>query len=149
MQNEEYTIRPIKNINELQMLSRLFAEVFELKGGLNTKLPALRELHRDNYFFALTALEEQQLIGGLTGYLLPSYLSRKPIAYLYDLAVLPPFQNQGVGKGLITYAQKYCRETGAKELFLHADEDEKMIHFYRSTLPDEEQKARIFSYNLS
>lgn len=148
MQNEKYIIRSVKNIKEQQKLSQLFTEVFELKEDRITKPANHQELFRNNHFFALITLREQQIIGGLTGYLLPSYFSQKSIAYLFDLAVLPSFQNQGVGKTLITYAQKYCRVAGAKELFLHADEDEKLIHFYRSTLPDEEQKARIFSYNL-
>jgi aminoglycoside 3-N-acetyltransferase I len=53
-------------------------------------------LHRNNSF-AARAKTENKIIAGLTIYVLDQY-SEKPLAYIYDLAVLPEFQIKGLGE---------------------------------------------------
>lgn len=146
---EEYEVRPIKSAAELQKLAHLFMQVFEIQNYPKADLQYLQKLYQEKYFFAFAAIVNDHIIGGLTGYLLPSYVSPKPVAYIYDLAVLPPYQKKGVGKKIINYTKKYCEKMNVKELFVHTHEEKKLINFYRSTYPDEEESVRIFSYQCS
>jgi len=73
----------------------------------------------------------------------------KPLAYLYDLAVLNEYQQQGIGRKLIQYINDFCRTEGFEEVFVQADEaDEYALRFYRSTKPTDEERVRHFYYTL-
>jgi aminoglycoside 3-N-acetyltransferase I len=78
---------------------------------------------------------------------LDQYYSTKPLAYLYDLAVLTEYQRKGVGRKLIEFTNNYCRQEGFKEVFVQADKmDDYALDFYRSTNPTLEEQVVHFSY---
>ncbi len=136
-------------VAELFELIAVFEEVFEME---NLKRPSeahlLNLLQSDN-FFAVVAKSENRVIAGMTIYILDQYYSEKPLAYLYDLAVLTEYQRKGVGKNLIKYTIEYCRQRGFKEVFVQADKvDGYAIDFYRLTKPSHEEQVVHFSYNL-
>jgi ribosomal protein S18 acetylase RimI-like enzyme len=88
------------------------------------------------------------VIGGLTAYLLDSHMSPSPMVYLYDLAVAPAHQRQGIARQLVGSLLEHSRALGASEVFVQADEeDAHAIAFYRSTGAAETQ-ARQYSYPL-
>lgn len=88
-------------------------------------------------------------MGGLTVYILDQYYSKKPLAYIYDLAVLKEFQRKGIGKQLIKHVVEYCAENGFEEAFVQADRaDAYALDFYRLTNPTSEQDVVHFNYFL-
>jgi aminoglycoside 3-N-acetyltransferase I len=139
-----------KDLQHFKALIAVFEEVFEME---NFVCPddhhLLRLLEKEN-FIAITAQIADQVIGGLTVYVLEQYYSTKPLAYIYDLAVLTAFQRKGIGKQLIEFIQHYCSEKGFEEIFVQADKvDVYAIDFYRLTKPTTEEQVIHFNYSLN
>jgi aminoglycoside 3-N-acetyltransferase I len=137
--------------NELNLFVeqiRLFENVFEMK---NFRMPPEEYLHKllsRNDFFAFVALSENEVIGGLTSYLLEQYYSQSPLAYIYDLAVKTEHQRKGIGTKLMLAHRDYCEEIGVEEIMVQADNiDLHALEFYRSTggIPEE---VTHFNYPL-
>lgn len=147
--NLELKILQAHNIEEFTELITVFEDVFEMK---NFRLPSklyLQKLLNKETFVAVIAKENDRIIGGLTVYLLDQYYTPKPIAYIYDLAVIRTHQRKGVGRKLIAFTKSYCIQKGYEELFVQAEKaDEYATDFYRTTLPTEELEVLHFSYNL-
>ncbi len=100
-------------------------------------------------FLTLVAKAGSKVLGGLTVYILDQYYSKKPLAYIYDLAVLKKFQRRGIGKSLIKYLTDYCKENGFEEVFVQADRiDDYALNFYRSTKVTNEEDVIHFYYLL-
>ena len=148
--NLELQILQSRNLSELKELVLLFANVFEMK---NFKLPDethLRKLLAKENFFAVVAKTNDKIIGGLTIYILDQYYSHKPLAYIYDLAVLTNYQRKGVGKSLIAFTNNFCKQKGFEEVFVQADKvDDYAIDFYRTTKPTNEEQVVHFYYTLN
>ena len=104
------------NLAELNELISVFADVFEMEGFMPPSQTHLQKLLHKEHFFAVVAKYENKIIGGLTVYVLDQYYSEKPLAYIYDLAVLPKHQRKGVGRKLIAFTNQYCRQQGFEEV---------------------------------
>lgn len=131
-------------------LIKLFEEVFEMKDFAMPDSQHLNNLLADETFAAFVAVEGNKVIGGLTTYTLKQYYSVKPLAYIYDLAVLTQHQRKGIGKALIQYTKTYYREQGYEEVFVQADKvDQYALDFYRQTRPTEEEDVLHFYYALN
>lgn len=112
----------------------LFRDVLETDRITKARPEHLHRLLARPDFVVFVARFANQVVGGLTAYLLPQYHSEKPVVYLYDIAIGTAYQGQGVGTKLLTQLMHYCRSMGAEELFVQADiEDSQAIHFYRAT----------------
>lgn len=112
----------------------LFEEVFEASTGKVPPPDHLQRVLKLDSFFVFVALLKNEVVGGLTAYMLPQYHSVTPLVYLYDLAVSAQHQRQGIGKQLLTSLKDYCRQRGVREVFVQADEDDaQATDFYRST----------------
>lgn len=148
--NLELQILQSDNIKEFKDLIVIFENVFEMK---NFNLPSelhLQKLLNQETFYVVTARANNKVIGGLTVYVLDQYYSDKPLAYIYDLAVLTNYQRKGVGRKLIAFTNQYFKEKGFEEVFVQADEvDNYALDFYRLTNPTEEEKVRHFYYKLT
>ncbi|TAE47751.1 MAG: GNAT family N-acetyltransferase [Bacteroidetes bacterium] len=148
METEIEIIGP-NDVGKLEQLVSIFRDVFETEDDKrpdNTYLQKL--LHKDN-FLAVVARVNGQIVGGLTVYLLDLYYSEKPLAYLYDIAVLTAYQRKGIGKKLIAFTLEYCRNQGIEELFVQAEKaDDHAISFYRMTQATREEQVIHFSYTL-
>ncbi|QNL51016.1 GNAT family N-acetyltransferase [Olivibacter sp. SDN3] len=137
------------DVQELTDLITLFKQVFDMQPFVTPNHEHLEQLLQKNNFIAVIAEIDNHIIGGLTVYLLDQYYSTKPLAYLYDLAVLPSYQRQGIGKKLINFINLYCAQQGIEEVFVQADKvDDYAIDFYRSTKPTNEEEVVHFSYRL-
>lgn len=131
-------------------LVRLFEEVFEMKNFSIPDSKHLQSLLNRSDFFVFAAISEDKIVGGLTAYVLTQYYSKKPLAYVYDLAVNVKFQRQGIGKKLISVTNEFFKEQGFEEVFVQADKaDEYAIDFYRSTKPAQEEQVVHFYYTLN
>ena len=129
---------------------QLFENVFEMKDFSIPDFDHLQKLLNRNDFFVFIAKDGNSVIGALTAYVLEQYYSAKPLAYIFDLAVDPKNQRQGIGKKLITTVNKYCAKNGFEEVFVQADKvDDYALDFYRSTKPSEEEQVVHFYYSLA
>ncbi|MEK6480027.1 GNAT family N-acetyltransferase [Catalinimonas sp. 4WD22] len=139
----------LQDFNTFVEVIKLFEEVFEMQNFSMPPAQHLQKLLGKEDFFVFAALHKEKVVGGLTAYVLEQYYSVKPLAYIYDLAVDPHYQRQGIGKRLIAEMNTFCQERGFEEVFVQADQDEAhAVNFYRSTNPTEEEKVAHFYYTL-
>lgn len=117
-------------------LIQVFRDVLETDLELVTKVQPehLQGLLASPDFIVFVAQSANQVVGGVTAYVLTQYHSEKPIVYLYDIAVSEAYQGQGVGTNLLLQLTQYCRSLGVEELFVQAhQEDSQAVNFYQAT----------------
>jgi len=137
------------HVEELNELISVFEVVFEMEDFKQPSQDHLKNLLNKETFFAVVAKTDHKIVAGLTFYVLDQYYSEKPLAYIFDLAVLAEFQRKGVGRKLIEFTTEFCRQKGYEEVFVQADKvDGYAIDFYRSTKPTDEEQVVHFTYNL-
>ena len=130
-------------------LISVFEQVFEMKDFSCPDKSYLKTLLQKSNFIAVVAKIDGEVVAGMTVYVLDQYYAKKPLAYIYDLAVLNKLQRQGIGKKLLEFINEYCRKNGFEEVFVQADKvDEYALDFYRSTKPTEEEDVSHFYYTL-
>lgn len=145
----EIKILQQNNIDEFNELISVFEDVFKMEFFERPGRSHLEKLLNRKNFFAVVAHAEKKIIAGLTVYVLDQYYSEKPLAYIYDLAVMTEYQRKGIGKKLIGFTIEYCRQKGFEEIFVQADKvDDYAIDFYRSTKPTNEEQVVHFYYKL-
>jgi aminoglycoside 3-N-acetyltransferase I len=138
------------DIDKLNELITVFESVFEMKNFRRPTESHLKRLLNKGDFFAVVASMGNKIVGGLTVYVLDQYYTEKPLAYIYDLAVLDEYQRKGIGKKLIEFTNKYCLHKGFEEVFVQADNiDDYAVNFYRLTKPTHEEQVVHFSYLLT
>lgn len=122
-----------KDLAKFTSLINLFNTVFEEETPTIGSETNSLQLLNNKSFVVLAALTDNEVVGGLTAYELPKYYSDTSEIFIYDLAVKPEYQRQGIGKGLLQSLKEYCAKHGVKELFVMAhEEDEHAIEFYRA-----------------
>ncbi|MBA3665840.1 MAG: GNAT family N-acetyltransferase [Bacteroidetes bacterium] len=137
------------DIEKLNELISVFENVFEMRGLKKPGTAHLQNILNKKTFFAVVATIEEKVIAGLTVHVLDQYYSERPLAYIYDLAVLPEYQRKGIGKRLIDFTNAYCRQNGVEEVFVQVHKaDDHAIDFYRSTKPTNEEQVFHFHYIL-
>lgn len=113
-------------------LFRLMAEVFEEERAPLSAEYLGRLLCLD-WFWVLAAFRGDELVGGLTAYVLPLTRVEASEVFIYDLAVREEYQRQGIGRLLMAAVQEQARAQGIPDLFVPADnEDEHAIDFYHA-----------------
>ncbi|HEX2919688.1 MAG TPA: GNAT family N-acetyltransferase [Bacteroidales bacterium] len=146
---EKIKILQQNNIEEFCELISVFENVFKMDPYTRPGETHLKKLLQNNHFYAIVTLVEKRIIAGLTLYVLDQYYSEKPLAYIYDLAVLPEYQRKGIGRRLVEFTNEYCMKNGFEEVFVQADKvDDYAIEFYRSTKPTDEEQVVHFYYKL-
>ncbi len=130
-------------------LIRVFEKEFEME---NFQIPDQEDLLKtlkNKNFKVFVAIEDGQVMGGITLYILPPYYSNKSQAYIYDLAVLSSHQRKGIGTRLMEVVLAYGRNLGYEEIFVQADKmDDHALAFYRSIPRVLEEDVIHFSYPL-
>lgn len=129
-----------------QQLIQLFAEVFETE---DQHAPAayLENLLNRPGFLVYIALSGEDIAGGLTAYELPMYDAARSEIYIYDIAVHPAHQRQGIGKQLLEALAHDAREMNVTEILVEAhEEDQHAIDFYRKAGGEAE---RVVHFNFS
>jgi aminoglycoside 3-N-acetyltransferase I len=134
-----------ENAELFEALIRIFHEVFDRGGPIPSKEYLERLLTRPD-FWVVAALRGDDVIGGLTVYVLPGYYDERPSAFIYDVGVMPAFQGKGVGKELMRVTAAYCRAQGFREAFVEAEADDPdAIAFYQKTMFSEMSPAVQFT----
>ena len=138
------------DLTEFGELLTVFEETFEMKNFVPPGNAHLADLLKRDDFIAVVAKADGRIIAGMSVYILQQYYSVRPLAYIYDLAVLPPYQRKGTGRRLINFITAYCRKKGIEEVFVQADKvDGYALDFYRSTQPTGEEDVSHFYYSLN
>jgi aminoglycoside 3-N-acetyltransferase I len=83
----------------------------------------LKDLLLKDDFHVIAALQNDNLIGGLTAYELEMYKEEIKEMFLYEIAVEPDYRKIGVAKALIEFLKKICRDKGIKEMYVGTSTD--------------------------
>lgn len=106
----------------------------------------LARLLGNHDFWALAALRDGTPIGGITAHALPMTRSEDTELFIYDLAVHPDHQRQGVGRALVQALRAEAATRGIRVAFVPADvEDGHALEFYRA-LGGVEAPVSIFTF---
>ena len=117
-----------------EALMSMFGEAFEDRETYTGNRPDaeyVERLLRNENFVALAAVDDGQVVGGLTAYELPKFEQARSEMYIYDLAVLESHRRRGVATSLINRVREIGRERGAWVVFVQADQgDTPPIELY-------------------
>ncbi|QFS51315.1 aac3-I, aminoglycoside 3-N-acetyltransferase I [Nostoc sphaeroides CCNUC1] len=117
----------------MQALLATFGEAFDQVETYGNPPSAdyLRQLLDSDYFIAIAALKEGEVVGGLTAYELKKFEQERSEIYIYDLAVASAHRRQGIATALIQKLQEVAAASGAYVIFVQADiGDEPAIKLY-------------------
>jgi aminoglycoside 3-N-acetyltransferase I len=93
----------------------------------------LRQLLGSDYFIALAAIKNDQVVGGIAAYELKKFEQARSEIYIYDLAVASAHRRQGIATALIAQLKRIAAQRGAYVVFVQADtapEDQPAIALY-------------------
>lgn len=115
------------------LAAKMFAMMARVFGEQHSALSnryAARLLRRPE-FWAIAALAAGEVVGGLTAHLLPMTRIEAAEIMVYDVAVRPDHQRQGIGRLLMTSLFKGAARAGVREVFVAAENrDVHAIRFY-------------------
>ena len=127
---------------------KLFAMMAEVLGDASLALsePYLQRLLRSDAFWAVAALNGDEVVGGVTAHSLPMTRGEFSEIFVYDIAVAARCQRQGIGRGLVQALREYAAETGIRSVFVVADNaDGHALDFYRA-LGGKPSSVTLFSF---
>jgi aminoglycoside 3-N-acetyltransferase I len=98
-------------------------------------------------FWAVVAVDEGSVVGGVTAHALPMTRNRSTELFIYDLAVRSDRQRQGIGRALVSELLASASAAGIMTSFVPADdEDTHALDFYRA-IGGEESPVRFFTFS--
>jgi len=114
------------------------------------ELAAVRAYLSDERNVFLLAYEGSEAVGFLRGTGLGQLRSKRKQMFLYEIGVDERFRRRGIGKALIAWLLRDCRELGFEEVFAFTDPaNVPAVRLYRSTGAVTETPAdRMFVYPL-
>lgn len=148
MPTHSYVIKELATYDLVLMKSLLktFGEAFDEPDTYCSEQPGadyLKRLLGKDYFIALAALKDEEVVGGIAAYELQKFEQERSEIYIYDLAVAKLYRRQGIATALISDLKKIAAARGAYVIFVQADRDdapavalydklgirEKVLHF--------------------
>ncbi len=139
----------IGDLEAFASLLEIFKEVFENEEAVIHEAQ-LQKLLANPDFIVFVVKLNNQVIGGLTIYVLHRYFGTKPVAYIYDVGIHPNFQGKGYGKALIAEVCSFCRQNGFEDAYVEAEsEDLDAVAFYLRTNFTEKLNATHFIYTFT
>lgn len=124
------------DLSLMDALLATFGDAFDDVEGYTRNRPSagyLRRLLGSDYFIALVALKNDEVIGGIAAYELRKFEQERSEIYIYDLAVAAAHRREGVATVLIEELKAIAATRGAYVIFVQADtgvEDEPAIALY-------------------
>ena len=120
------------DIERARALFGAMARVFDTDPGPLSDDYLTRLLMRGD-FWALAASIGGLTVGGLTAHTLPLTRAEASEVFIYDIAVIPDYRRQGVGRQLVTALRAQAAAAGIPVVFVPADnEDTHALDFYRA-----------------
>ena len=102
------------------MFGQAFDEVETYSGARPSKAYLARLLGGDS-FIALTALKDDEVVGGIAAYELRKFEQERSEIYIYDLAVAAAHRRQGIATALIQELKKIAAARRTYVVFVQAD----------------------------
>ena len=122
------------DVHLLGSLLSVFGEAFEEPDTYGATRPSadyLRRLLGGDFFIALAALKDGEVVGGLAAYELRKFEQERSEIYIYDLAVAAPHRRQGIATSLIFELRRIASSRGAYVIYVQADQgDTPAIELY-------------------
>lgn len=138
-------IKKLTSIQEIKELISVFSLAFE--SSYDSKDAYLFSMLKNTSCSILGAVVEGRIVGGVVLFEMTPIHGTKEF-YVYDIAVHPEFQKQGIGKKLVEAVREEARARGIGTIFVEAEsEDEGAVAFYRA-LGGEEIAVRHFNFNI-
>ena len=139
----------IDDVYEFEKLLVAFGEIFEEDIDYPSK-EYLTKLLRSEQLLVITAKVGNEVVGGLTAYVLVSYQVEGASIYIYDLGVKESFRNNGIGKSLIKFLIDYSKQNNIQDIFVDTEQidNEAAIAFYNKTGFDTETKVLQYTYKI-
>lgn len=118
----------------MEAMLAIFGEAFgevETYSGNRPSAAYLKRLLGSDYFIALVALQDSEVVGGIAAYELIKFEQERSEIYIYDLAVAVTHRRNGIATALIQDLKKIAQVRGAYVVFVQADNgDEPAIALY-------------------
>ena len=139
----------IDDVHEFEKLLVAFGEIFEEDIDYPSK-EYLTKLLRSEQLLVITAKVGNEVVGGLTAYVLVNYQVEGASIYIYDLGVKESFRNNGIGKSLIKFLIDYSKQNNIQDIFVDTEQidNEAAIAFYNKTGFDTETKVLQYTYKI-
>jgi aminoglycoside 3-N-acetyltransferase I len=133
---------------EARNLFTTMAEIFaEESAPLNDRY--IERLLRREEFWAVTALADGIVVGGIIAHELPMTRSESSELFVYDIAVRPNCQRRGIGRRLFSVLCEEASKAGIQDVFVSADDDDvHALDFYRN-LGGVASPVTMFDFPLS
>lgn len=136
--HNSYALRQLdqEDLGLMDELLDTFGEAFNEEATYTGNRPSgdyMRRLLGCDYFIALVALKNNEVVGGIAAYELKKFEQERSEIYLYDLAVSNGHRRRGVATALIHELKSIAARRGAYVIFVQADTgigDEAAIALY-------------------
>lgn len=102
----------------------LFGDAFNEVETYTARRPGnayLRKLLGSDYFIALVAIQDNQVVGALAAYELHKFEQERSEIYIYDLAVDAAHRRKGIATAMIQCLRAIAAARGAYVIFVQAD----------------------------
>ena len=121
-----FSIKQLKRHDQALMRALLatFGEAFGEVETYGRKQPSagyLEQLLDTDYFIALAALKNGEVVGGIAAYELKKFEQERSEIYIYDLAVAAAHRREGIATALIEELRKLAAARPAHVIFVQAD----------------------------
>ena len=124
------------DFQRMRALLSVFAEAFDEHTTYLSAPPSdsyLKHLLSQNHVLVLCATQGEEVVGGLTAYVLEKFEQPRSEVYIYDLAVANMHRRRGIATALIRHLQREATAYQAWVIFVQADPgDESAIKLYAS-----------------
>jgi aminoglycoside 3-N-acetyltransferase I len=150
METKEFQIKLLdkSDVQRFKELIQTFHEIFEMQDSILPKESFLQSLLNKTDFIAYVIVYNNNVVGGLTAYKLQMIYGEYSEILIYDIGIKTEFQRNGLGKVLISTLKEYCKQSGVKEFFVAANEEDKhALDFYNST-GGKSEKVVHFNYRI-
>jgi aminoglycoside 3-N-acetyltransferase I len=108
----------------MQAMLTTFAEAFNEVATYSGARPSpayLKRLLGSDYFIALAAIQDGEVVGGIAAYELQKFEQERSEIYIYDLAVAAAHRRAGIATALILELKTIAASRGAHVIFVQAD----------------------------
>jgi aminoglycoside 3-N-acetyltransferase I len=112
------------DVSLLEGMLTTFGEAFEDVETYTRAKPSAGYMERllsSDTFIAITAMGNNEVIGGLAAYELRKFEQERSEIYIYDLAVSAAHRRKGIATALIRELQKIATARGAYVIYVQAD----------------------------